>query len=92
MFESLYLDRENGIGNGEEGIIGRTAYLFNFGCTGPRSRSLCCSERGLLFAAVRWLLTAVASVAEHGLSSLVACGIFPVQGLNTCPLHWQMDS
>ena len=21
-----------------------------------------------------------------------ACGIFPGQGMNLCPLHWQMDS
>ena len=24
-----------------------------------------------------------------GLSCTAACGIFPVQGLNPCPLHWQ---
>ena len=46
-------------------------YLFIFGCFG--SLLLCtafssCSEQGLLFVAVRGLLTAVASlVAEHGL-------------------------
>ena len=84
-----------------------------------------CGERGLLFAAVRRLLIAVASlVAEHGLqvrglqqlwhvgsvvvarrpqsagsvvvvhglSCSAACGIFPDQGLNLCPLHWQADS
>ena len=84
-----------------------------------------CGEQGLLFAAVRRLLTAVASlVAEHGLqarglqqlwhtgsvvvarglqstgsvvvvhrlSCSMACGIFPDQGLNPCPLHWQADS
>ena len=52
------------------------------------------------------LLTVVASlVAENGLSSeqaLVvvvlglscptACGIFPDQESNLCPLHWQVDS
>ena len=31
-------------------------------------------------------------VVEHGLSCFVACGIFPDQGLNLCPLHWQADS
>ena len=76
-----------------------------------------CSERGLLFVAVRGLLIAVASlVTEHrlqacGLSSCgsqalecrlsscgarlscsAACGIFPDQGSNLCPLHWQVDS
>ena len=28
----------------------------------------------------------------HGLSCSVACGIFPDQGPNPCPLHWQVDS
>ena len=48
-----------------------------------------CREQGLL---------AVASlVAEHGLSSCrlhchVACRIFPNQGSNQFPLHWQLDS
>ena len=28
----------------------------------------------------------------HGPSCSVACGIFPDQGSNLCPLHWQADS
>ena len=28
----------------------------------------------------------------HGLSYSAACGIFPDQGSNPCPLHWQADS
>ena len=28
----------------------------------------------------------------HGLSCSMACGIFPDQGSNLCPLHWQADS
>ena len=28
----------------------------------------------------------------HGPSCYAACGIFPDQGLNPCPLHWQADS
>ena len=28
----------------------------------------------------------------HGLSCSAACGIFPDQGPNPCPLHWQADS
>ena len=64
-----------------------------------------CGEQGLLFAAVRGLLIAVASlVAEHGLqarrsvvvvhefSCSVTCGILPDQGSNSCPLHRQVDS
>ena len=31
-------------------------------------------------------------VAVCRLSSPMACGIFPDQGLNPCPLHWQADS
>ena len=31
-------------------------------------------------------------VVAHGLSCSMACGIFPDQGLNPCPLHWQADS
>ena len=64
-----------------------------------------CAEQGILFIAVRGLLIALASlVAEHdsrhagsvvvarGLSCSVACGIFPDQGSNPCPLHRQADS
>ena len=65
-----------------------------------------CSERGPLFIAVRGPLTVVASlvaehklqrragsvVVAHGPSCSVACGIFPDQGSNPCPLHWQADS
>ena len=31
-------------------------------------------------------------IVAHGLSCSAACGIFPDQGLNPCPLHWQADS
>ena len=31
-------------------------------------------------------------VVAHGPSCSVACGIFPDQGSNPCPLHWQADS
>ena len=31
-------------------------------------------------------------VVVHRLSSSAACGIFPDQGSNPCPLHWQADS
>ena len=59
----------------------------------------------LSLVAVHGLLIAVASLVEHGfqsawasvvaadgLSCPVTCGIFPDQGLNLCPLHWQADS
>ena len=31
-------------------------------------------------------------VVAHGPSCSAACGIFPDQGSNLCPLHWQADS
>ena len=31
-------------------------------------------------------------IVAHGPSCSVACGIFPDQGLNPCPLNWQADS
>ena len=31
-------------------------------------------------------------VVAHGRSCYMACGIFPDQGSNPCPLHWQADS
>ena len=60
---------------------------------------------GPLFITVRGPLTIAASlVAEHksrragsvivahGHSCSMACGIFPDQGSNPCPLYWQADS
>ena len=32
------------------------------------------------------------AIVAHGLSRSAACGIFPDQGSNPCPLHWQADS
>ena len=64
-----------------------------------------CGERGPLFIAVAglslsWplLLWSTGSrragsvVVAHGPSCSAACGIFPDQGSNPCPLHWQADS
>ena len=31
-------------------------------------------------------------VVALGLGCPVVCGVFPDQGLNPCPLHWQVDS
>ena len=59
-----------------------------------------CGERGPLFITVCGPLTIAASlVAEHKLQTRrlsscgsATCGIFPDQGSNPCPLHWQADS
>ena len=32
------------------------------------------------------------AIVAHGPSRSAACGIFPDQGPNPCPLHWQADS
>ena len=32
------------------------------------------------------------AIVAHGRSCSVACGIFPDQGSNPCPLHWHADS
>ena len=37
------------------------------------------------------LQSTVSTVVAHGRSCSRGCGIFPDQGLNSCPLHWQMD-
>ena len=36
--------------------------------------------------------TRASEVVAHELSCSAACGIFPDQGSNPCPLHWQADS
>ena len=62
-----------------------------------------CGEQGLLssggfslqglLSVEAWALWRPGSVAvAPGLSSPVARGIFPVQGSNLCPLHWQIYS
>ena len=38
-----------------------------------------------------WSMPASVAVSQ-GLSCPMACGIFPDQGSNPCPLHWQVDS
>ena len=40
----------------------------------------------------RGLYSAGSVVVVHGLSCSAACRIFPDQGSNPCPLHWQADS
>ena len=65
-----------------------------------------CDKWGPLFIAVRGPLTIAAFfllqstgsrragsvVVAHRPSCFAACGIFPDQGSNPCPLHWQADS
>ena len=64
-----------------------------------------CGKRGPLFIAVRRPFIVTASLLRgtrsrragsvtvaHGPSCSATCGIFPDQGSNPCPLHWQADS
>ena len=59
-----------------------------------------CGKRGPLFIVVRGPLllrstgsmSAGSAIVAHGPSHSAACGIFPDQGSNPCPLHWQADS
>ena len=45
-----------------------------------------------VFIVAHGLWSAGSVVVAHGLSCSAACGIFPDQGSNPCPLHWQADS
>ena len=71
----------------------------------PSGLALVVMSRGCSPGVVpRILIVAASLVAEHGLytqasaagapglSCCAACGIFPDQGSNPCPLHWQADS
>ena len=42
--------------------------------------------------AAHGLSNAGSVVLAHGLRCSVACGIFPDQESNPCPLHWRVDS
>ena len=56
-------------------------YVFIFGYAGSLLLHMCfctCGERHFLSSSV---------VVARGLSCPAACGIFPDQGLNMCPLH-----
>ena len=62
--------------------------------SGGHSSSRCAGlspSRPLLLRSTgsRW---AGSVVVSHGPSCSAACGIFPDQGSNPCPLHWQADS
>ena len=51
-----------------------------------------CREWGLLFIMVPGLFSAGSVVVVPGLSCSGACGTFPDQGSNLCPLRWRVDS
>ena len=41
---------------------------------------------------LEWPAVSSSTVVEYRLGCSGACGIFPNQGLNLCPMHWQADS
>ena len=57
--------------------------------SGGHSSSRCA---GLSLSRPLLLRSAGSVVVAHGLSCSTACGIFPDQGSNPFPLHWQADS
>ena len=62
--------------------------------SGGHSSSRCAGlslSRPLLLQSTGSRRAGSATVA-HGPSRSAACGIFPDQGSNPCPLHWQADS
>lgn len=81
--------------------------LVTFGCSGSswlrrlsgavvsrgHSLSQCSASRrsGFSHRRAQALGEQPSVLAAQGLSSSGACGIFPDQGLNRCPLHWQAD-
>ena len=80
-------------------------YCAGFLQLGRAEATLCCTaraslvavaslvaEHGLQARGLQQLWHAGSVVVAHGLCCSTACGIFPDQGSNLCPLHWQADS
>ena len=70
------------------------ARAFSSCGNGVHSSSRCAGlspSRPLLLQSTGSRRAGSAAVA-HGPSCSAACGIFPDQGSNSCPLHWQADS
>ena len=80
----------------------RASHCGGFSCCGAwalGTRASVVVARGLQqlwhsgsVVAARGLQSTGSVVVAHGLSCSTACGIFPDQGSNPCPLHWQLDS
>ena len=77
--------------------LGLHCCAWAFSICGERGGALCCTAwashcGGFSCCRARALGTRASVVVVHGLSCSTACGIFPDQGSNPCPLHWQVDS
>ena len=62
-------------------------WLLLLRSSGSRVQASVVAARGLSSCSSTWV-----GYQAHGLSCSVARGIFPDQGSNRCPLHWQADS
>ena len=89
------------------GCVGSSLLLMGFSscsewgllCCGAQASHCsgfsCCGARALGMQAQQlWLMGSKAQAQQlwHRLSCSTACGIFPDQVSNLCPLHWQADS
>ena len=80
----------------------RASHGGGFSCCGARALGaqasvvVACGLQQLWHAGsvvvARGLQSTGSVIVVHGLSCSTACGIFPDQGSNPCPLHWQEDS
>ena len=67
-------------------------WLLLLWSTGSRHAGFSSCGTRVSVVVAHWLKSAGSVVVAHGLSCSTACGIFPDQGSNPCPLHWQADS
>ena len=65
------------------------SHCGGFSCCGAQTPG---AQASVVVAQFPWLQHAGAVVLVHGLSCSAVCGIFLDQGLNSCPLHWQVNS
>ena len=65
----------------------RASHCGGFSCCGARALGV---QASVVVALGLWSAGSV--VVAHGISCSTACGIFPDQGLNPCPLHWKAKS
>ena len=71
-------------------VRGLSLVVANRGCSSSRCAGLSLSWPLLLRSTGSRRAGSV--LVAHRPSCSAACGIFPDQGLNSCPLHWQADS
>ena len=78
------------------GCVGRSFRAGAFSSCGERGATLHRGARASHYRGLSLRSTgsrrACSVVVAHGTSCSAACGIFPDQGSNPCPLHWQADS